>query len=933
MTLDGSELRWSHVQDGPADDTRGIDALSVLQKSKQDDAFFAIEFPSAFKLVLQCDDTKDRNEWLAELLNAQAWAHDTLAQRVVSSTTSQALVGRLEAAKRVRGVQVVDAAEFKDDSQARLANLAAELDRCDPRQVIALEPKVTPRVAAVLRRVLAAADHGQQQFDESLGPCVDCCLAILRIDAGPWIQRSLLRCSEDDDDISGDVLALLCECSLRRDIPLQGRSKVWQSLARIAGTRDGRDAVAGCLRRRGWRRARNALEEVTTEDLQALVNLVATVATRPQGPRFVQDRVLLNKELRVHGVARVLDAIDLPDVEPQQRRPSRYARLMSLGTKRPPVEDATTKAMVDAWRRSCAEDDACEAERHAKTRRNLAAFRKGGAPPSLAAVAALVVSQPLDKALVDALLSSSRETLLLRDDLTPAASSLAKSLQQQQQQHHDPRRGDDDETEEPQASPSAAVTDPRYAKYAKLQKMGLPEAALRIKMTAEGLDPDAFFGTTNGTPEPQKDLPPPALLGTETSIPLRPLWWDPLEVPQYDKSWWRTTDLDSAREAVLQGMDLLEDGFPAKNGRPRRKTITQVIEVFDGKRFQAAGIALRKLEERGLGDPKKAAQAIGDALAHDDDGPLDEDGAVLLEIVGLPTTAADDTTELEALKKGQYLRKEEAYVLELRELVPRLRSRLEVIKAKLGFREKVDDADDRATRRLEACRAVETSAALRRIFRVALFVGNAMNATKPNLLAAGIPLSALEMLAKAKGNDDMTGLAVVVAVDRRSALDLDDDLKLDDVGDDVKDIVADLDTDLRSAQTEQAASAFVDDLAATVDRLRNRLADVDKATTHLLMTFGEDPSKTDPASWFARLRTIVATITRIAEDMNARDDDALRRAQLRRLVVPPPPLPPRSGDLLSQIAQVDPILNRFHGDLSTNHLDDLLAVDDDDDDV
>ena len=74
----------------------------------------------------------------------------------------------------------------------------------------------------------------------------------------------------------------------------------------------------------------------------------------------------------------------------------------------------------------------------------------------------------------------------------------------------------------PAPAPAAAEADPALAKYSKMQKMGLPEAAVRLKMSQEGISDekiDSFFkggtsgggGGSGGAAGPPEPMPrPPA---------------------------------------------------------------------------------------------------------------------------------------------------------------------------------------------------------------------------------------------------------------------------------------------------------------------------------------------------------------------------------------------------------------------------------------
>ena len=44
------------------------------------------------------------------------------------------------------------------------------------------------------------------------------------------------------------------------------------------------------------------------------------------------------------------------------------------------------------------------------------------------------------------------------------------------------------------ATTASATNDPKYEKYAKMKKMGLPEGAIRQRMQRDGVDPAPFFG-------------------------------------------------------------------------------------------------------------------------------------------------------------------------------------------------------------------------------------------------------------------------------------------------------------------------------------------------------------------------------------------------------------------------------------------------------
>ncbi|KAH8074590.1 Nfx1-type zinc finger-containing protein [Aureococcus anophagefferens] len=330
---------------------------------------------------------------------------------------------------------------------------------------------------------------------------------------------------------------------------------------------------------------------------------------------------------------------------------------------------------------------------------------------------------------------------------------------------------------DPQDMHPKEPVDPRAVRFQRMLRMGVPEAAVALKMRAEGLDPALLRGAPAGAPTAAKSASRAPVDGPKPSVTTKRLFWDPLDDDAVGSSWWDSCDdasFDAARAVVGSAMAELETEFrtsvePARPSSTRasdatRATPSSDVAALQPKRAQGVALVLKKIRDLGLADGPVVASALAGSSS---DLSFGEDTLELLRRVVLPSKAQDDAAEAAALgdavanAAGRSLREQEAYVAAFVLGVPRLRSRFDVLLVKFTA-PKALAAVGRAVRaRLVAVEAIAASESLRHVLRVALLVGNALNHGSSRQ-AAGVGLSSLAKMSELKGARGHSLLRVVL---------------------------------------------------------------------------------------------------------------------------------------------------------------------------
>jgi hypothetical protein len=101
-----------------------------------------------------------------------------------------------------------------------------------------------------------------------------------------------------------------------------------------------------------------------------------------------------------------------------------------------------------------------------------------------------------------------------------------------------------------------AASDPKFAKYAMMKKMHLPEGAIRGRMMQDGLsvlDQELFFAGGSGARKSEGPAPV-VQLGPQPIVKMRALYWEKLDEAAMANAWWNEPDAKGALgEELAQG--------------------------------------------------------------------------------------------------------------------------------------------------------------------------------------------------------------------------------------------------------------------------------------------------------------------------------------------------------------------------------------------
>jgi hypothetical protein len=317
------------------------------------------------------------------------------------------------------------------------------------------------------------------------------------------------------------------------------------------------------------------------------------------------------------------------------------------------------------------------------------------------------------------------------------------------------------------------------SKYFKMQSMGIPMGAIRMKMKADGIDAAdiaAFCGDMPAGGPPGR----PATLAEQKSqqarLKLKKLHWKKLDSTRAQKSVWgqsmsqQTTRSDSARD---KDMDELAKHFGQKIGKGKK----------DGKRggrgsSLGAGAAGESKAPKRLLDGKRARnieiglaqfrafkqyEDIGECIESLDESRISADR--LETLLGISPTPQEMQMFEGHLKRGTDLSAlgaaEKFHVAATK--VARFREKVRAFLFKSHFSDLVEQLEDQGKTLCKAIDQITMSKKLTRVLETVLSVGNLMNQGTHAGDAVGITLDSLLKLTSTKSHDNkMTVLDYVV---------------------------------------------------------------------------------------------------------------------------------------------------------------------------
>lgn len=483
----------------------------------------------------------------------------------------------------------------------------------------------------------------------------------------------------------------------------------------------------------------------------------------------------------------------------------------------------------------------------------------------------------------------------------------------------------------PDTTAHRARDHPEYAKYFKLQKMGMPRQQLELRMAAEGLDakyldlPDEIV--TTKAPALRKKSPSPTKTPIKTKPKLRNLYWETLSNECTAGTIWdklqpisskngdmkktpSPSDKSSQSENIAHYIDKLTTLFvneppPKKALRKttsRRRAPTR-IALIDVKRANNIGIMLARF--------RLPYDRIREAVLQVDKEVLyAERVAALLQF-------APNETELTAIKayKGdpKLLGDAEQYFFEMQN-VPRLKTRLQAIHATWQFDSYTEDQRKLMETVCTACQEVKACADLGQIFEIILSLGNRLNDGTARGGAKAFRLDTLLKLGQVKASDNSITLlnytASILRLKDPSIIHFDEKLKsveaasrltmqMLNAGDAVihkaaKLIVSELQqhAKLPDISENDGFQAIIGPFAEHADRisqeLRQSLDEMKQMFEETVRFFGEDPTSSDcgPNSFFSVITSFAKLLQsadrdnerkRIAEERRVRREEATRK--------------------------------------------------------
>ena len=331
----------------------------------------------------------------------------------------------------------------------------------------------------------------------------------------------------------------------------------------------------------------------------------------------------------------------------------------------------------------------------------------------------------------------------------------------------DPNSMVSEEKETPQAGSTIALKDhPKYAKYFKMLKMGLPKQAVTNKMLQEGIptsildrDPEEQVSTGTGNPADLK-----VTITFKNEKPKRKerkkkLHWDGLNLDAVsaESLWYEEEEEEDAiaiddeefKSLFVEVIKTPVKKGTAKQAEKEKEEKDKKVTFIEGRRSQNAEIALSRLRGMTVAEIRKNVEAMEDRHFSCDQ----------LEnlIAYLPT--AEETRNLRGYKGDlQLLGPVEKFMIEmlkcdqaeqrLRNMVfkQQLPTRVSEVKHSLGIIER-------------ACDDVKMSLRLKKVMKSILKVGNQLNHNESNgNKAVGFRLDSLAKLKNAKAFDNKTSV-------------------------------------------------------------------------------------------------------------------------------------------------------------------------------
>lgn len=342
-----------------------------------------------------------------------------------------------------------------------------------------------------------------------------------------------------------------------------------------------------------------------------------------------------------------------------------------------------------------------------------------------------------------------------------------------------------------------ADVDPKYVKYYRMKKAGLPEGAILNAMARDNVPvpPNFFEESSGGSAAPAPALPLPggggmasaaaAIAGNlpkppaagagaggagaaaaaaaaaakpkgpqkpviKPRVKMRGLFWTKVQADNLEGTIWPEIKDEKVRldiETLEKKFQVVESKLPDKAGGGSAAPSKEKVHIVDGKRQQNVGIGVSKL--------RIPTPDLLQAIIKLDETILSLDRTRVL----LDLTPTDDEIPMLRGYDGDLdqLTTEDRFLYELTN-VPRLSTRLKCMITRYTFEKDALEIKQKLIAIREACVEIEKSKSLRTLLEIVLAIGNYLNGGTPRGAAWGFKLDSLEKLEAMKENDGKKSL-------------------------------------------------------------------------------------------------------------------------------------------------------------------------------
>lgn len=466
-----------------------------------------------------------------------------------------------------------------------------------------------------------------------------------------------------------------------------------------------------------------------------------------------------------------------------------------------------------------------------------------------------------------------------------------------------------DDPDAPLQSSSGSQTkvkdDPSYAKFFKLLKMGMPPEQVKMKMSAEGLNPDLLDNPDAPSPDSSSGnqstgLPPPkeavkvdpsklnAALSNkkkrgssqqqiqDPSLPkkepvkpnveMRSLFWSRIPVNVVKSTLWKDISEQNVEFDVKEMEWMFRKNEPKKintEKKKKEKEAPQEVLLLDPKRQQNVAIAIARI--------KMPASELKEHILNLDEEKLGP------EILNVLISTAPTLEEQDLLKNyegdTEKLGNVEKFFLELL-TIPRYTQRIKCMRFKMQFENRILELQSQIDTLATATEQIADSTNFRKILEAVLAMGNYMNGSTPRGAAYGFRLETLTKLHTVRSVDQRITLMTfllrqleehcpeaIAFAGEVSEVSEAKRISLDQVRADINACNSEigmLQGQVKASKTDnnpedkfyEVMAPFAKDAVEVIEEVKKDFASVETSFSELVSAFGEDPRKFGPIELF-----------------------------------------------------------------------------------